>query len=192
MEPVDNGLLTFTVLVGNPKPQSRTRAVVRGAADVLRERLAETGILLAPPRLVDLAELSPGLIVAEDRCAAVTEAFAAVSGSAVLIVGSPTFKGTFTGLLKLFLDLLPRQGLAGTAAVPLMTAADAAHRHAVESYLRPLLMALGATVPTPGLSVLESEFPIADRLLSVWLDSAAPALGGLLTRQLRDPLLSRA
>lgn len=191
MTSVDSGPVSFTVLVGNPRPRSRTRGVVLAAADLLRERLAETGVELAAPTLVDLAELPAGLIVAEDRCAAVREAYAAVTGATLLLVASPTYKGSYTGLLKLFLDLLPRHGLAGTVAVPMMTAADRGHRHAVESYLRPLLVALGAAVPTAGLSVLESEFAAVERVLSAWSAGATPALGGLLDRRSR-PLLSRA
>lgn len=183
----------FTALVGNPKPRSRTRAVVEHAAALLHQALVAGGAGLAPPRLVDLAELPAGLLVVprEQRSAAVAEAFAAVTGARLLLVGSPTFKGSYTGLLKLFVDLLPREALAGVVAVPLMTAASPAHQHAVESYLRPLLLALGATVPVGGLSVLEAQFDVLSTVLSRWSAGAAPALGGLLAGSERDRLLSR-
>ena len=106
----------------------------------------------------------------------------AVTGSALLLVVSPTFKGTFTGLLKLFLDGLPRQALSGVIAMPLMTAAESAHQHAVESYLRPLLMALGARVCSPGLSVLEAQFSTLDSVLTDWSTEVVPALSGSLAK----------
>jgi FMN reductase len=185
---VGNGQLGFTVLVGNPKPQSRTRTVALRAAEVLHARLAGAGTVVDEPHLVDLAELSPELIVARHRGIAMTAAYTAVTGSALLLVASPTFKGMFTGLLKLFVDVLPRQGLVGIVAVPVMTAAEPAHQHAVDSYLRPLLIALGATVSSPGLSVLEAEFVALDQVLSAWACDAVPALSGLLVQRRGEPL----
>ena len=42
------------------------------------------------------------------------------------MLASPTFKATYTGVLKLFLDKVPTDGLAGVAAVPVMMGADPA------------------------------------------------------------------
>ena len=80
---------------------------------------------------------------------------------------------------------LPRQALSGVLAVPMMTAADPAHQHAVESYLRPLLVALGARVGAPGLSVLEAQFSLLDPVLTAWSDEVVPALSGTLGRLAR-------
>lgn len=185
-----DGAFGFTVLVGNPKPRSRTRAVASRTAAMLTARLHASGTLVAQPRLVDLAELPPAVAAVEDS--AIGDAYRTVTGCGLLLVASPTFKGSYTGLLKLFLDQLPRKGLSGTVAVPLMTAASPAHQHAVESYLRPLLIALGAAVPAPGVSVLEAEFPTVDRVLAGWAQSAVPALAGLLASEVTGPLLTRA
>ena len=37
-----------------------------------------------------------------------------------MVVASPTYKATYAGLLKLFLDRLGGESLAGVTAVPLM------------------------------------------------------------------------
>jgi FMN reductase len=115
--------------------------------------------------VVDLADGAPG-----------ADAVAAVLGAGTLVVASPTYKGSYTGLLKTFADALPSQALAGVVAVPVMTAAAPEHRHAVESYLRPLLLELGATVPVAGLSVLESELDGLEGRLDEWAASALPVL----------------
>src|SRR5262245_5768730 len=93
----------ITVLLGNPTPRSRTRSVVAQAVDVLYDGLAAEGVVLGAPHTIDLAELLPrlGCWRAEDRPSEVCEALATVSRAGLLVVGSPTFKGTFTGLLKL-------------------------------------------------------------------------------------------
>jgi FMN reductase len=185
-----------TVLVGNPKPHSRTRAVVLRTTALLAERLSGHGVVLSEPAVVDLIELPAGSLLppagANGDRPGLAGPLAAVTDARLLLVASPTFKGTFTGLLKLFVDQLPRLALAGTVAVPVMTAAHPGHRHAVESYLRPLLIALGAAVPTPGLSVLEAELAALDRVLGEWLTGAVPVLGGLLPAGARDRMLTGA
>ena len=73
------------------------------------------------------------------------------------MVASPTYKATYTGLLKLFLDGYGPSPLAGVEAVPLMVGAAPHHALAVDVHLTPLLLELGAPVPRRGLYVLESE-----------------------------------
>jgi len=76
----------------------------------------------------------------------------------VLVVASPTYHGTYTGLLKLFLDQIPYKGLAGRVGVPLMVGAGPGHALAAELYLRQVLRELGAVTPAPALYVLEKEY----------------------------------
>ena len=73
---------------------SRTRA----AAELVAEKL--TGV--APQHVIDVVDLGAGLLGWGDP--KVAEAKAVVKGADSLIVASPTFKATYTGLLKLFLD----------------------------------------------------------------------------------------
>jgi FMN reductase len=98
-----------------------------------------------------------------------------VAASRLLVVASPTYKATYTGLLKAFLDRFPHQGLAGVTAVPLMLGASHAHSLAPEHGLRPVLVELGASVPTRGLYVLDAEH--ADpATYDTWFASAQPFL----------------
>ncbi|MCT9931296.1 NAD(P)H-dependent oxidoreductase [Planotetraspora sp. A-T 1434] len=124
---------------------------------------------------VDLAGLAPHLFAPEPS-PGVEVALELVRDADVLVVASPTYKGTYTGLLKAFLDKLPHQALAGKAALPLLVMGDAKHALAVEVHLRPLLVELGAFVPTPGLAILESQIPDLDDVLEKW--------AGVVARQL--------
>jgi FMN reductase len=117
-------------------------------------------------RVVDLAAL--GSRVLEPGDPEVADALDAVADADVLVVASPTYKGTYTGLLKAFLDLLGPSALAGTEAVPVMLAALPDHRLAVDVYLTPLLLELGASVPARGLFVLEADVDRADELARAW------------------------
>jgi FMN reductase len=157
------------VLVGNPKPASRTRdAAVHLAA-------ALTGV--APDLVVDLAELGPALLDWTDG--SVDAVVERLRSADLLVVASPTYKASYTGLLKVFLDRFPPGGLRGVVAVPLMLGAGPAHALAPELLLRPVLTEVGATVPVPGAYVLDSahDDPTA---YDAWLAAARPVIGTLL------------
>lgn len=81
-----------------------------------------------------------------------------MAGSQLVIIASPTYKATYTRLLKVFLDRCGNNGLAGTVAVPLMTGAAPIHALAPEVHLRPSLSEPGASVPTRSIYLLESAF----------------------------------
>jgi FMN reductase len=165
----------FVALVGNPKPGSRTLTVATAAA----EAIALAAGVDQGYEIIDLSVLSRRLLLPEPSMA-VEDATELVSRADLLLVASPTFKGTYTGLLKVFLDRLPYRGLEGTAALPLLVMASPQHALAVDVHLRPLLVELGATVPTPGLAVLESELSRLDGVLRPWANRVA--------RLIRDPL----
>ncbi|WP_131739142.1 NADPH-dependent FMN reductase [Actinomadura roseirufa] len=163
------------VLVGNPRAQSRTLQVALRAAEAVAARAG----LTVPASAVDLSVLAPDLFGAVPS-AAFQEALDAVVGADVLLVASPTYKGTYTGLLKAFLDRLPGGSLASTVALPLLVMGDPKHALAVEVHLRPLLVELGATVPTPGLALLEAQIPDAEAVLGAWADRLEPQLAAAL------------
>ncbi|MEQ3553679.1 NAD(P)H-dependent oxidoreductase [Pseudonocardia nematodicida] len=88
---------------------------------------------------------------------AVDTALERVRASAVTVFACPTYKGTYTGLLKLFLDRIPGgDGLAGVVAAPLMLGAGPDHALAPDLTLRPVLFTLGATCALPGLYLIDS------------------------------------
>jgi FMN reductase len=131
----------------------------------------------APDPVVDLADLGPGLLDWADP--AVTAVVDEVRAADLLVVASPTYKATYTGLLKLFLDRFPPGGLRGVLAVPLMLGAGPAHALAPELTLRPVLTEIGATVPVPGAYVLDASYddPAA---YDGWLEAARPVVAALV------------
>jgi FMN reductase len=157
------------VIVGNPKPGSRTL----GAAVHVAGELAGH----EPDLVVDLAELGARLLDWSDE--EVGRLVREVGRADLVIVASPTYKATYTGLLKLFLDRFAGgTGLSGVA-VPLMLGAGAAHALAPEHFLRPLLTELGAVVPVPALYVLDSEHDRPESY-DAWLAAARPVVRAVL------------
>jgi FMN reductase len=156
------------VVVGNPRPRSRTLAAATYLAGQLVGR--------DPDQVVDLADLGPRLLDRHDDLVSAT--VAEVGAADLVVFASPTYKGAYTGLLKLFLDRFATDGLRGVA-VPLMLGAGPGHAMAPELTLRPVLTEIGALVPARGLYVIDAqhEEPEAYR---PWLDLARPAITAIL------------
>jgi FMN reductase len=169
-------LTRTTVVVGNPKVRSRTSAAAAEVASFVADRLGATPATTT----IELPDLGSGLLGWGDP--AVGEALAATKDADLLVVASPTYKATYTGLLKLFLDQIGADELAGVVTVPVMVGASPAHALAVETHLRPVLVELGATMPTRGLYLQESalaELELA-AVLDAWWTSAEGPLRKLL------------
>jgi FMN reductase len=166
-------------LVGNPKIGSRTLNVAEEVTRQVGAWIETQGVTIANST-VDIAALGAGLLDWENK--AVNDVLQKIAESGLLVVASPTYKATYTGLLKLLLDRIPMEGLAGRVAIPVMVAAAPIHVLAVETHLRPVLVELGASCPTRGLVVLESKLGELSEVVAKWLEGAKPMLGPLLRK----------
>jgi FMN reductase len=159
------------MVVGNPKTHSRTL----GLAEDIATAAADAAGLDGSGRLtVDLAGLGPQLF--DWSSARVKEAVEGIRSCSLVVVASPTYKASYTGLLKSFLDWFSTTDLAGVTVIPVMTGAGAHHALAVEVHLRPVLVELGASLPTRGLYVTEPELTDSGEVISTWLQTAGPLL----------------
>lgn len=157
------------LVVGNPRPGSRTLAV---GTEVARQI---AGAVDGKPGVaVDLATHGPAVL--DPEAAGVRADLDALQRVDILVVASPTYKATYTGLLKAFLDRYGPPALTGVVAVPVMVGGAADHAMAPEVHLRPLLVELGATVPTRGLFVVEDELDRLPAVVGDWLAIAGVAL----------------
>ncbi len=153
--------MTVAVVVGNPKPGSRTLDAATRVAERLAGRPADL--------VLDLVELGPGLLGWGDE--AVGRAVEQVQQASWVVVASPTYKATYTGLLKLFLDQFAAGSLAGVVAFPLMLGGAWSHALAPEVFLKPVLVELGASCPASGLYLLDTDYE-SPAGLDEWVESA--------------------
>lgn len=163
--------MNITILVGNPKPQSRTRQV----AETLVEHLLDDS--RTSVTVVDLADHIDEVF--DWQAAHMNELTDQVAASDLVVVASPTYKATYTGLLKAFLDRFPQNGLNGVVAIPVMTGADDVHSMGPDVNLAPLLVELGAVVPGRGFYFVTGAMDRLDELAAAAAGEYARNLGSL-------------
>ncbi|GAB3683411.1 NADPH-dependent FMN reductase [Angustibacter aerolatus] len=166
---------TIVAVVGNPRPSSRTLSL----AALVAERLARlTSAPSASVVVLDLARLTEqlGAPLGADSAARWRAPLASLHAADVLVVATPTYKGSYTGLLKSFLDHVGADALAGAVAVPVTTVGGPAHTLAADVHLRPLLLELGASTPTTALVVGEQSLDAPDDVVDAWVARNAAQL----------------
>jgi FMN reductase len=162
--------MKVTVVVGNPKVGSRTRVAGELVAEQLTGKPADD--------VIEVADIGPKLLGWGDLDVAAAKR--TVLDSDLIIWASPTFKATYTGLIKLFLDQFGQGELVGRLGVALMLGAAPSHALAPELTLKPVLVEIGLTTPLPGLYLLDSEYE-SSPALAAWLERARLVLPELVT-----------
>jgi FMN reductase len=144
----DHGVTMTAILAitGSPSPTSRTVGVVHWVAD----RLRQAGLDVEHLAVRDLP--ADDLLAARVDRPALRAAVAAITQADAVVVATPLYKASYTGLLKAFLDVLPQFALAGKSVLPLATGGTLAHVLAIDYALRPVLMSLGAHHVVQGFS----------------------------------------
>ena len=136
----------IVAISGSPRRPSKTSALVELiAAEVVGRTRARLDIF-------DLVDAGPGLGAALQRSDLTLPAariIDAIEQADALIVGTPVYKGGYTGLFKHIFDLVEPQSLAGKPVVITATGGGPRHALVVEHALRPLFGFFEAlTIPT--------------------------------------------
>ena len=107
--------------------------------------------------LIDLASIPADALLGRSEDDKLQQAIEAVTESQIVVASSPTYRATYTGLLKTFFDLLPQDCLVGKIGLPILTGGGPWHHLAVDHTFRPLFASLGATVVT-GVYAYDAQF----------------------------------
>jgi len=148
--------MAIVTIAGSPTPNSRSTALLNLATQRLRAEGFRTENIAV--RDLNAAELLSAN-VKNDRIAA---ALRAVDEANIVIIATPVYKASYSGLLKSFLDLLPQTGFANKAVLPIATGGSSAHLLALDYALRPVLAALGARIVVESLFVADSQVQIQE------------------------------
>ncbi|MFM8900987.1 MAG: NADPH-dependent FMN reductase [Burkholderiales bacterium] len=139
-------------LVGSPSGDSRSAALLHAALARLSRSQAQTSTLLVR----DLPSVP--LLLGQGNSAAIQQAIERLLNAEVVLVSTPIYKAAYSGLLKVFLDLLPPDALRGKTVVPLATGGSPAHFLALDYALKPVLSALGARLILDGVFGTDDQF----------------------------------
>ncbi|MFS0671715.1 NADPH-dependent FMN reductase [Ornithinibacillus sp. 179-J 7C1 HS] len=72
----------------------------------------------------------------------IKQIIALIQNARGVLIGSPVYKGAYSGVLKALIDLLPQDALKHKPILPIMTGGSPSHLLALEYTLKPLLATL--------------------------------------------------
>jgi len=180
----------LTVVSGGLRSPSSTRLLADQLAGAARSALATGGdtVEVRHVELRDHAHAITDALLTGFPTGALRDALADVTGADALVVVTPTFQASYSGLFKSFLDLVEAGTLRGMPVLLAATGGTERHSLVIEHALRPLFSYLGAvTVPT-GVYAATADFGgegTAD--LAIRIDRAAQELAGLLAGGMTRP-----
>ncbi|MCX7523470.1 NAD(P)H-dependent oxidoreductase [Microbacterium sp. STN6] len=147
--------LSVVAVSGTLHRPSKTGAVI----DAVLERVAEaTSADLEVIELLDLAGPLADALSGGEADAALADAYARVAGADLLVVATPVYKGSYTGLLKLFVDQLGQDSLAGTPVLLAAVGGSLQHALVIEHALRPLFGFFRADTVATGIYATGADF----------------------------------
>lgn len=169
--------MSVLLIAGSPSERSRTAALLEATG----QRLEDRGVQVKRLRVRDLNPQA--LLLADFGHPSVLAAQELVAQASVLVVATPVYKAAYSGILKVFLDLLPQTGLKGKTVLPLATGGSPHHMLALDYALRPVLQSLSAKHILPGIYATDSQvvvlpeggYQVADEI-GLRLDEAVDTL----------------
>jgi len=139
------------LIAGSPSDRSRTATLLESVG----ERLELRGV---PVDRLKVRNLAPqALLLADFGHPSIIEAQKTVAQASVLVVATPVYKAAYSGILKVFLDVLPQNALKGKTVLPLATGGSPHHMLALDYALRPVLQSLGAKHILPGIYATDNQ-----------------------------------
>ncbi|HWV18103.1 MAG TPA: NADPH-dependent FMN reductase [Rhodocyclaceae bacterium] len=146
--------MAIVTIAGSPTANSRSAALLGLAT----QRLRADGFRTENIAVRDLPAAE--LLAANAKNDRIAAALRTVAEANIVIIATPVYKASYSGLLKSFLDLLPQTGFADKAVLPIATGGSSAHLLALDYALRPVLAALGARIVVESLFVADSQIRI--------------------------------
>jgi FMN reductase len=159
--------VTVLLIAGSPSAPSRSTALLEAVGD----RLARRGARIE--RLTVREVPAEPLLLAEWAHPAIAHAIAQVAQARVVVVATPVYKAAYSGVLKVFLDLLSQGALKGKTVLPLATGGSPHHMLALDYALRPVLQTLTPRHILPGIYATDAQVtPSPDGVFRVHDDLA--------------------
>ncbi|MEV5973462.1 NAD(P)H-dependent oxidoreductase [Streptomyces sp. NPDC051921] len=169
---------TVLAVCASPSTPSTTQRVLD---DLVTPHLARLGLHVSALALRPLP--AEALVHGDAGHPALASAVRRLEHADGVVIGTPVHKASFTGLLKVFLDVLPRHALAGKVVLPLATAHDRRHGTPLMRGLEPVLASMGGPRVAPLCCLTAKDLDGGPPPGATALDRAVAGFA----RMLRDP-----
>jgi FMN reductase len=145
--------MNVLLLGGSPSAPSSTWRLLQ----LVGERLAAQGHRTVALQVRELP--AQALLRADLNDPGIAAAAALVHEADAVVIGTPVYKASYSGVLKAFLDLLPQFGQADKLVLPLATGGSQSHMLALDYALRPVLASLGPRQILPSIYATSEQLP---------------------------------
>lgn len=123
----------IVIISGSPLVPSRTDLVLRYVESILQKKGFTVDFIAVP-------DLPPeDLVYARFNSPAIRSVIGQIENADGIIIGSPVYKASYTGVLKTLLDLLPENSFRDKPVLPFMVGGSIAHLLAIEFSLKPII-----------------------------------------------------
>ena len=175
---------TIAVVTAGLSQPSSTRLLADRLADAVTARLADQGedALVEVVELRTLAHALADNLLTGFPSGELEAAVRTVAEADALVAVTPVFTASYSGLFKMFFDVLDKDALAGKPTLVAATAGTARHSLVLDHALRPLFSYLQAVVVPTGVFAATEDFgSTAGGRLQERVERAAAELVALLT-----------
>ncbi|MDH0863987.1 FMN reductase [Mitsuaria sp. GD03876] len=147
--------LRLVAVSGGMQRPSRSTALAEHLLDLIAEEVP------CEQRLVELGQLAPqfaGAMWRSQLPGAVERELAAVEQADVLVVTTPVYRGSYTGLFKHFFDFIDQDALIDTPILLAATGGSERHALVIDHQLRPLFSFFQARTLPLGIYATDKDF----------------------------------
>jgi FMN reductase len=147
--------LRLVAVSGGLQRPSRSAALAEHLLDLIAKEVP------CEQRLVELSQFAPQLAGAVRRSQlphAVERELAAVERADVLVVATPVFRGSYTGLFKHFFDFIDQDALVDKPVLLAATGGSERHALVIDHQLRPLFSFFQARTLPLGVYATDKDF----------------------------------
>lgn len=147
--------LRAVAVSGGLQRPSKAAALAEHLLDLLAEEV------LCEQRLIELSSLAPqlaGVVWRSQLPGTVEQELAAVEQADVLVVATPVYRGSYTGLFKHFFDFIHQDALIDKPILLAATGGSERHALMIEHQLRPLFSFFQARTLPLGVYATDKDF----------------------------------
>ncbi|MEY9978217.1 NADPH-dependent FMN reductase [Lysinibacillus sp. RC79] len=144
-------MVKAVIVNGNNSRNSRLTAI----HDKVENYLKAHGIVVHTNYVHELP--AEDLITANFASEAIISENKQVEEADIIILLTPIYKASYSGIIKTYLDLLPQKALHGKIILPIAVGGSIGHLLALEYALKPILAVLGATTIAHSVYIVDKQ-----------------------------------